>query len=85
MRRRQFSRGSTPYDELTIAVKFSDGIATAEDVRVEGPAARLTMTGTASVPSREYDLKGMANLVAPPVPRPASSCPSWCRAPGTTP
>src|SRR6201990_2990193 len=30
-----FRSGSTPYDRLTIALKFSDGIATAEDVRVE--------------------------------------------------
>src|SRR5881227_1273347 len=37
-----FRNGSTPYDNLTIAVKFSDGIATAEDVRVEGPTAKLT-------------------------------------------
>ena len=58
-----FRSGSTPYDKLNIALKFSDGIATAEDVRVEGPAARLTLTGTASVPSREYDLKGVASLV----------------------
>ena len=49
---------------MNIAVKFSDGIATAEDVRVEGPTARLTLTGTASVPAREYDLKGVASLVA---------------------
>ena len=61
-----FRSGSTPYDNLTISVKFSDGIATAEDVRVEGPAARLTLTGTASVPSREYDLKGIASLVSAP-------------------
>ena len=54
--------GSTPYDTLTIAVKFADGIATAEDVRVEGPTARLTLTGTASVPAREFDLKGTASL-----------------------
>ena len=33
-----FRSGSTPYDTLTVAVKFNDGIATAEDVRVEGPA-----------------------------------------------
>jgi AsmA protein len=59
-----FRSGSTPYDNLTIAVKFSDGIATAEDIRVEGPAARLTLTGTASVPMREYDLKGIASLVS---------------------
>lgn len=61
-----FRSGSTPYDTLTIAVKFSDGIATVEDVRVEGPAARLTLTGTASVPLREYDMKGIASLVSAP-------------------
>ncbi len=61
-----FRNGSTPYDHLTIAVKFADGIATAEDVRVEGPGARLTLTGTASVPSREYDMKGVASLVTAP-------------------
>ena len=59
-----FRSGSTPYDKLNIAVKFSEGVATAEDVRVDGPAARLTLTGTASVPSREYDLKGVASLTS---------------------
>jgi len=57
-----FRSGSTPYDNLTIAVKFADGVATAEDVRVEGQATRITLTGTASVPAREYDLKGVASL-----------------------
>jgi AsmA protein len=57
-----FRSGSTPYDNLNVAVKFSDGVATAEDIRVESPAARITLTGTASVPSREYDLKGVASL-----------------------
>ena len=45
-------------------MKFADGIATAEDIRIEGPTARLTLTGTASVPAREYDLKGVASLVS---------------------
>jgi len=67
-----FRQGSTPYDNLTIAVKFSEGIATAEDVRVEGPAARLTLTGTASVPAREYDLKGIASLITAPDAAPGS-------------
>jgi len=57
-----FRSGATPYDNLTVAVKFADGIATAEDIRVEGPASRVTLTGTASVPTREYDLKGTASL-----------------------
>src|ERR1700712_790568 len=56
-----FRSGSTPYDNLTIALKFSDGIATAEDIRVEGAATRITLTGTASVPSRESDMKGIAS------------------------
>jgi AsmA protein len=61
-----FRSGSTPYDSLTIAVKFNDGIATAEDVRIEGPATRLSLSGTASVPAREYDLKGVASLTSGP-------------------
>jgi AsmA protein len=61
-----FRSGSTPYDNLTIAVKFADGTATAEDIRLEGPAARITLTGTASVPAREYDMKGVASLTSAP-------------------
>jgi AsmA protein len=61
-----FRSGTTPYDTLTVAVKFSDGVATAEDIRIEGPAARITLTGTASVPSREYDMKGVASLTSLP-------------------
>ncbi|WP_409363109.1 AsmA family protein [Bradyrhizobium lablabi] len=61
-----FRSGSTPYDNLNISVKFADGVATAEDIRVEGPAARITLTGTASVPSREYDMKGVASLTSAP-------------------
>ena len=61
-----FRSGSTPYDNLTVSVKFNDGIATAEDIRLEGPGTRLTLTGTASVPSREYDLKGVASLTSAP-------------------
>jgi AsmA protein len=61
-----FRSGSTPYDDLSVSVRFNDGIATAENIRVEGPGTRLTLTGTASVPSREYDLKGVASLTSAP-------------------
>jgi len=65
-----FRNGSTPFDSLNIAIRFNDGLATAEDARIEGPTTRVLITGTASVPSREYDLKGVASLVvasdAPP-------------------
>jgi AsmA protein len=59
-----FRSGSTPYDNLTIAVKFSEGVATAEDIHVDGPA-RITLSGTASVPAREFDMKGVASLTVP--------------------
>jgi AsmA protein len=59
-----FRNGSTPYDNLTVSVKFSEGTATVEDVRIEGPTSRVTLTGTASVPSREFDLKGVASLTS---------------------
>ena len=80
-----FRSGSTPYDTLTIAVKFADGIATAEDVRVEGPAARLTLTGTASVPAREYDLKGIASLVSAPNTTPGFDLPFVVQGPWDDP
>jgi AsmA protein len=80
-----FRSGSTPYDNLTVAVKFADGIATAEDVRVEGPAARLTLTGTASVPAREYDLKGIASLVSAPSAAPGFDLPFVVQGPWDDP
>jgi AsmA protein len=61
-----FRSGSTPYDNLTVSVKFNDGVAIAEDIRLESTTTRLTLTGTASVPTREYDLKGVASLTSAP-------------------
>ncbi len=63
-----FRSGSTPFTTLTMALKFSDGVATAEDIRLDGPTAKLTLTGTASVPAREYDFKGVASLNSTTVP-----------------
>jgi AsmA protein len=60
-----FRSGNTPFDTMNIAIRFRDGVATAEDARIEGPTTRVLMTGTAFVPAREYDLKGVASLVAP--------------------
>ena len=56
-----FRSGSTPYTNLNVALKFADGIATLEDVQIDGPA-HITLTGTASVPAREFDMKGIASL-----------------------
>jgi AsmA protein len=80
-----FRNGSTPYDNLTLAVKFADGIATAEDIRVEGPAARITLTGTASVPAREYDMKGVASLTSAPNATPSFDLPFVVQGPWDDP
>jgi AsmA protein len=34
-----------------------------EDVRIDGPAVRVGLGGSASIPSREVDLKGTASLI----------------------
>jgi AsmA protein len=80
-----FRSGSTPYDNLTMAVKFSEGVATAEDIRVEGPAARITLTGTASVPAREYDMKGVASLTSAPNAAPGFDLPFVVQGPWDDP
>jgi len=80
-----FRSGSTPYDNLTIAVKFAEGVATAEDIRVEGPAARITLTGTASVPAREYDMKGVASLTSAPNAAPSFDLPFVVQGPWDDP
>lgn len=59
-----FRSGSTPFSNLVMQLKFNDGIATAQDIRIDGPTSKLTLTGTASVPAREYDMKGTASLKA---------------------
>ncbi|MBI3701966.1 MAG: AsmA family protein [Afipia sp.] len=59
-----FRSGNTPFDKMNVALRFAEGTATIEDARIEGPTARLTFTGTSSVPAREYDLKGVASLIS---------------------
>lgn len=59
-----FRSGNTPFSRLNIAVRLKDGIATAEDARIEGPTAQLSLTGSTSVYARDFDLKGVASLVS---------------------
>ena len=61
----EFRTGRTPYDKIAIALKIAKGTMTVESVKIDGPAVRLAMAGTASMPERELDLKGTAALVAP--------------------
>jgi AsmA protein len=60
----EFRSGKTPYDALSVSLKIVHGIANVEDVRLEGPAVGLALTGTASIPERELDLRGTASLLS---------------------
>jgi AsmA protein len=57
-----FRNGRTPFDRLNIALQIVQGTATIEDVHVDGPNVKLGLTGTTSIPAREFDLSGTAAL-----------------------
>jgi AsmA protein len=59
-----FRSGRTSFDELTVNLKIVQGTAMVEDVRLEGSKVRLGLEGSASIPSREFDLRGVAALAA---------------------
>ena len=55
--------GRTPYDLLAITLKITQGTAEVEEARVEAAPVRLGLVGTASIPARDFDLKGTATLM----------------------
>jgi AsmA protein len=59
-----FRRGRTPFESFVVALRIQDGIASVEDVKLEGGAVRLAVGGSASIPMRDLDLKGTASLVS---------------------
>ncbi len=81
----EFRSGRTPFSTLNVALKFNQGVASTEDARIEGPSARLTLSGTANVPAREFDLKGVASLVSTPDTPPAFELPFVVQGPWDDP
>ena len=59
-----FRRGRTPFERLDVALRIAGGTAQVEDVKLEGGAIRLAVSGSASIPMRDLDLKGTASLVS---------------------
>ncbi len=58
-----FRTGRTPYEKLNAALKISQGEVVIEDMHIEGSRVRLALAGSSSIPSREFDLRGVAALV----------------------
>jgi AsmA protein len=59
-----FRGGRTPYEHLNGSLKVAQGQATVEEMRIENPRLRLTVAGTSSIPTREFDLRGIASLLS---------------------
>jgi len=71
----EFRTGRTPYDKIGVALKIVNGTVSVEDVKIEGSAVRLALAGTASIPEREVDLKGVATLMSARAGAPAFELP----------
>lgn len=56
--------GKTAYDLLAVNLRITQGMVDVEDVRIEGPALRLGLAGSASIPARDLDLTGTASLLS---------------------
>jgi len=59
-----FRNGKTPFEKLTAEFKIVDGVATVETVNLEGSKVRLGLAGSASIPTRDFDLHGVAVLAS---------------------
>jgi AsmA protein len=60
----EFRTGRTPYETLTVNLTIVQGVANVEEVRMDGGNVNLMVTGSASIPARELDLKGTASLLS---------------------
>lgn len=80
-----FRNGRTPFDQLNAALRVVDGLATIQDMRLEGSGVRLVMTGDASVPAREFDMKGVASLLSSPDASPSFELPFVLQGPWDDP
>lgn len=54
--------GRTPYDRIAATVKIAGGLATTEDLVMDGPIVRVNLAGGVQIPARELDMHGVAML-----------------------
>jgi AsmA protein len=57
-----FRSGRTPFERLSVGLKIENGHAFVESVEMDANPVRLALGGSASITSRELDLKGVASL-----------------------
>jgi AsmA protein len=57
--------GRTPFDRFAVTMRIAGGVATLDEIKIESALVRVTLTGTASLARRDFDLRGTASLVRP--------------------
>ena len=59
-----YRSGQTPYESLAVRLNVTNGTVTVDEATVDGNKVRIALSGTASIPTRELDLKGTASLLS---------------------
>lgn len=57
--------GRTPYKNIAISLNIVNGKVAVDNVKIDGPAVRVAVGGSASIPARDLDLTGTATLLSP--------------------
>ncbi len=55
--------GRTPFDRFVTKLQITQGSANFDQSRIESPVLRVTLSGFASIPRRDLDLRGTASLL----------------------
>jgi len=57
--------GRTPFDRFVAKLQVTEGNASVQEAKMQNALVRVTLTGLASIPRRDLDLRGTASLIRP--------------------
>jgi AsmA protein len=57
--------GRTPFDRFTAKLQVTEGNASVQEAEMQNALLRVTLSGLASIPRRDLDLRGTASLIRP--------------------
>jgi len=57
--------GRTPFDRFAAKLQMTEGNASVQEAEMQNALLRITLSGLASIPRRDLDLRGTASLIRP--------------------
>ncbi len=57
--------GRTPFDRFVAKLQVTEGNASVQEAEMQNALLRVTLSGLASIPRRDLDLRGIASLIRP--------------------